>query len=53
MTNKIDEGILDSDLNTIFNKIDNSKKKTYKYTFKDTICSYSEYCLYEGTWVSE
>lgn len=53
MTNTISEGILDSDLNTIFSKIDNKKKKIYKYTFKDTICSYSEYCLYEGKWINE
>ena len=53
MTNTISEGILDSDLNTIFSKIDNKKKKIYKYTFKKTICSYSEYCLYEGKWINE
>ena len=54
MTNKISEGTLkDEDLNTVFSKINNNKKKIYKYVFKDTICSYSEYCLYEGKWVNE
>ena len=41
-----------SELNDIFNKINNIQKRIYKYTFKNTICSYSEYCLYEGKWVN-
>ena len=54
MTNVVTEGTLtDTDLNTVFNSIDNSKKKVYKFVFKNTICSYSEYCLYEGSWVED
>ena len=41
------------DLNSVFESIDKNKKGIYKYTFKNTICSYSEYCLYEGKWVNE
>ena len=40
---------LDS-LQDIFESIDNKRKSIYKYTFKDDICTYSEYCLYEGSW---
>lgn len=54
MTNVLKEGVLGEDnINNIFNKLDNKNKKIYKYVFKDTICSYSEYCLYEGKWVNE
>ena len=55
MTNVIKEGTLgeNDNLNEIFSKIDNKQKRKYKYVFKDTICSYSEYCLYEGKWVNE
>lgn len=40
------------DLNIVFKNVKNNKK-IYKYTFKDTLCSYNEYCLYEGRWVNE
>lgn len=54
MTNVLKEGTKDNvDLNKVFESIDNKSKKVYKYTFKDTICSYSEYCLYEGKWINE
>jgi len=55
MTQSLKEGTISdsSELNSIFNKIDNNQKNIYKYTFKDTICSYNEYCLYEGKWVDE
>lgn len=36
-----------------FKNIDSKNKKIYKYTFKNTICKYDEYCLHEGRWVSE
>lgn len=41
------------ELNDIFKNINNKSKKTYKYTFKNTLCSYEEYCLYKGEWVNE
>lgn len=39
---------LDS-LQKIFESVDNKKKAIYKYVFKNDICTYSEYCLYEGS----
>lgn len=53
MTNIISEGNMDVPLDVIFENIDNSKKRVYQFRFKDTLCSYSEYCLYEGAWVDE
>jgi len=54
MTDLIAEGTLENNtLDDVFVNIDNKKKKIYKYVFKDTICSYSEYCLYEGKWVND
>ena len=41
------------DLNSIYKSINSKNKNIYKYTFKDTLCSYNEYCLYEGKWVNE
>ena len=41
------------DLNKIFKSINKENKKIYKYTFKNTLCSYDEYCLYEGKWINE
>lgn len=53
MTQAIDSGtFVDVDqLNNVFESL--SDKNIYKYTFKDTICSYNDYCLYEGKWVDE
>ena len=42
-----------SELNSIFQNIENKNKKIYKYTFKNNLCSYNEYCLFEGMWVNE
>lgn len=42
-----------SELNSLFESLNNSDKKIYKYTFKNTLCSYNEYCLYKGAWVDE
>jgi len=55
MTNEIHNGTFTSidDLNNIFKSLNKNNKKTYKYTFKNTLCSYNEYCLYEGKWVNE
>ena len=54
MTNVVTEGsIIGTTLDEVFNNIDNSKKKVYRYVFKNTLCSYSEYCLYEGAWVDD
>lgn len=40
-------------VNSLFEEMDNKNKKIYKYIFKDNICSYNEYCLYEGKWINE
>ena len=43
-----------TDINALkeeFKSIDNKYKKIYKYTFKNTLCTYDEYCLYKGEWV--
>lgn len=55
MTKEIHSGTFTSleDLNNIFKSINKNNKKAYKYTFKNTLCSYNEYCLYEGKWVNE
>lgn len=55
MTKEIYSGTFTSleDLNNIFKSINKNNKKIYKYTFKNTLCSYNEYCLYEGKWVNE
>ena len=55
MTKEIHNGTFTSleDLNNIFKSINKKDKKIYKYTFKNTLCSYNEYCLYEGKWVNE
>lgn len=45
-----------SDLNeliNIYSKIDEKQKNIYKYTFKNNLCKYNEYCLYEGEWTDE
>lgn len=41
------------ELDSIFEKLDNKNKGIYKYTFKNPLCSYDEYCLYEGKWIDE
>ena len=55
MTEVVDSGTLSNanELNSIFSNIDNKDKKIYKYTFKNNLCSYNEYCLFEGMWVNE
>lgn len=55
MQNEISSGtILDTnELNSLFEQLSDKDKKIYKYTFKNTLCSYQEYCLYEGEWVNE
>lgn len=55
MNEKLDEGKF-IDKETLINKfksINKKKKNTYKYLFKNNLCSYNEYCLYEGKWVNE
>lgn len=53
MTEELTKGTFSTveKLNEEFKKQKN--KKIYKYTFKNTLCSYNEYCLYEGKWVNE
>lgn len=55
MQNQIGNGSINDakELDEIFKKIDNKNKKTYKYTFKDSLCKYNEYCLYKGEWINE
>jgi len=55
MTEQLSTGIFTTieELNNLFKNINKENKKIYKYTFKDTLCSYNEYCLYEGKWVNE
>lgn len=55
MINEINKGTFTSveDLNETFKIISKKNKKIYKYTFKNNLCSYNEYCLYEGKWVNE
>jgi hypothetical protein len=55
MTNQIANGtFVDvNNLNEVFKSIEKKNKNIYKYTFKNTLCSYNEYCLYEGKWINE
>lgn len=55
MTKQLTNGAFTSveELNNVFKKLNKKDKKIYKYIFKDTLCSYNEYCLYEGKWVNE
>ena len=55
MTKELKSGTINNveELNNIFKKINKKKKNIYKYTFKNTLCTYNEYCLYEGKWVDE
>ena len=55
MAQELSNGIFTTieDLNSVFNGLDKDNKKIYKYTFKNTLCSYNEYCLYEGKWINE
>ena len=52
MKNSISDGTF-VDLETLqgaFESMSNKSKKIYKFVFKNNICTYSEYCLYEGNW---
>ena len=55
MKTKITEGVFvsEEELNNVFKDINKKDKNVYKYTFKNTLCSYNEYCLFEGKWVNE
>lgn len=55
MTNELTKGTLKNveELNSIFKDMNKKNKQIYKYTFKNTLCSYNEYCLYEGKWIDE
>lgn len=57
MTNLVTSGeIQDKTINEIFESLDEAilnKFNKYQYTFKDNLCSYNEYCLYEGKWLNE
>lgn len=55
MQNSITSGTFNdiNELNTMFENIDNSLKKKYKYTFRKSLCSYDAYCLYKGEYINE
>lgn len=55
LKNEISSGSINDikELDSIFEKVDNKNKKIYKFTFKNNLCSYDEYCLYEGEWTNE
>ena len=55
MTVELEKGTFvgKDELNNSFKNIDKKKKKMYKYLFKNTLCTYNEYCLYEGKWINE
>ena len=55
MTEEITKGTFTSleNLNEVYKKIKDKNKKIYRYTFKNDLCTYNEYCLYEGRWVNE
>lgn len=54
MTNVLSsgKGTIDQ-VNELFEQMDNKDKKIYRYTFKNSLCSYNDYCLYEGKWINE
>lgn len=55
MTEELKKGTFTNieELNNIFKEINKKDKNIYKYTFKNTLCTYNEYCLYEGKWINE
>lgn len=55
MSHEIANGVIgdDSQLNSIFESLNNKDKKAYKYIFKNNLCSYNEYCMYSGEWINE
>ena len=52
--NLLTSGNVNSDTNyeNIFKSLDKDKK-IYKFTFSDSLCTYDDYCLLKGEWVSE
>ena len=55
MTKELTKGTFTNvdNLNNIFKDLKDKNKQIYKYTFKNTLCTYEQYCLYEGKWVNE
>lgn len=58
MTNLVTSGTFENSnkLKATFENLDKNtlnKFGKYEYLFKDTLCSYNEYCLYEGKWIHE
>ncbi len=55
MTKEINSGTINNvdELQDIFKSLSNSDKKIYKYTFKDTLCTYNDYCLYQGEYIDK
>ncbi len=58
MTNLVTSGTIENldNLNETFEKLDDNTLKKfgkYEYLFKDNLCSYNDYCLYEGRWLNE
>lgn len=55
MTKEINSGTINNydELQDIFKSLNNNDKKIYKYTFKDTLCTYNDYCLYKGEYIDK
>lgn len=54
MTKELTKGNMSNvSLEEIFKNLENSSKKIYRYTFKNNLCTYGDYCMYEGEWIDE
>lgn len=55
MTNELKSGTISDvkELDDIFKDINDKDKKIYRYIFKNNICSYNDYCVFEGEWINE
>ncbi len=53
MSNEVANGDFNDikDIDNVFNNLDMNSFKIYKYTFKQGLCSYDNYCFYKGEWV--
>lgn len=54
MTKELTKGnISNIPLDEVFKNLSDSSKKIYKYTFKNNLCTYNDYCMYKGEWIDE
>lgn len=51
MEKEIEHG--SGDVQDAFKSIDAKHLRKYEYRFRDPLCSYEDYCLYEGKWLNE